>query len=72
MICKIFNFNLKSLFIQMIKNKLYTFSLETNKICEINSESSNLMNELIFYKNIVMNPNKNPDTYLKYITFSNL
>jgi leucyl aminopeptidase len=52
---------------EMIKNKLYTFSLETNKICEINSESSNLMNELIFYKNIVMNPNKNPDTYLEYI-----
>lgn len=51
----------------MIKNKLYTFSLETNKICEISPESNNLMAELIFYKNIVMDPNKNPETYLHYI-----
>jgi leucyl aminopeptidase len=26
-----------------------------------------LLNELFLYKNIVMDPNKNPDTYLKYI-----
>ena len=25
------------------------------------------MNELFTYKDIIMDPNKNPDTYLKYI-----
>jgi leucyl aminopeptidase len=53
---------------KMIKNKLFSFSLETEKITDINTESNNLMNELILYKNIVMDPNKNPETYLEYIT----
>ena len=52
---------------KMIKNKLFSFSLETGKIININPESNNLMNELIFYKDIVMDPNKNPETYLEYI-----
>jgi len=30
-------------------------------------ESNNLMNELTLYKNIVIDPNKNPDTYIDYI-----
>jgi len=59
--------NLLYSYTKMIKNKLFSFSLETGKITEINSDSNNLMNELILYKNIVMDPNKNPETYLEYI-----
>ena len=54
-------------YVKMIKNELLSFSLETKKINNLNIESINLMNELILYKNIVMDPNKTPDTYLEYI-----
>ena len=54
-------------YIKMKEIKLYSFSLETRKITNIPNESINLMNELSIYKNIVMDPNKNPETYLGYI-----
>lgn len=37
------------------------------KLHKINNQSKYLMKELINYKNIIMNPNKNPDLYLNYI-----
>lgn len=37
------------------------------KMNNISDENYNLMKELTIYKNIVMDPNKNPDTYLSYI-----
>ena len=37
------------------------------KISGISSKSQDLVDELIKYKNIVMDPNKNPETYLKYV-----
>jgi leucyl aminopeptidase len=46
---------------------MYKYSLVNNSISDINNEPSNLMNELKLYKNIVMDPNKNPETYLEYI-----
>ena len=37
------------------------------KLYNVTCESKNFMNELITYKNVVMDPNKNPDTYLIYV-----
>jgi leucyl aminopeptidase len=37
------------------------------KLYLVSEESANLMKELDIYKNIVMDPNKNPNTYLEYI-----
>jgi len=37
------------------------------KLYLVSEESANLMQELDLYKNIVMDPNKNPNTYLEYI-----
>ncbi len=37
------------------------------KLYLVSEESANLMKELDLYKNIVMDPNKNPNTYLEYI-----
>ena len=37
------------------------------KLFNCHITSKNLFNELFIYKNIVMDPNKNPDSYLNYI-----
>lgn len=37
------------------------------KMYNVNEYSSNYMSEIIKYKDIVMDPNKTPDTYLEYI-----
>jgi leucyl aminopeptidase len=37
------------------------------KLHKINIESKYLMKQIINYKNLIMNPNKNPNSYLKYI-----
>ena len=47
--------------------KMYRYSLTNDKISDIENETKNLMNELKLYKDIVMDPNKNPETYLEYI-----
>lgn len=47
--------------------KLHKYSLINYKIIQIDNKFNNLLNELKFYKDIVMNPNKNPETYLEYI-----
>lgn len=46
--------------------KYYSITKEI-KLYQIENESIKLMEELTRYKNIVMDPNKNPDTYLEYI-----
>lgn len=38
------------------------------KLFNCHYSSKNILNELFLYKNIVMDPNKNPNTYLQYIT----
>jgi leucyl aminopeptidase len=57
--------------ITKINNIFYNYTskylLNSIKFNNIKSENINLMNELEIYKDIVMDPNKNPDTYLKYI-----
>ena len=55
--------------ITKVNDILYTYK-NTNKcinLLNVSDESKELMNELNIYKTIVMDPNKNPDTYLKYI-----
>ena len=37
------------------------------KLSGVSSKSQDLLDELLKYKNIVMDPNKNPETYLKYV-----
>ena len=37
------------------------------KIYQVNNESVTLMDEISKYKDIVMDPNKNPETYLKFV-----
>jgi leucyl aminopeptidase len=37
------------------------------KLYQVSEESIKLMKELDYYKKIIMNPNKNPDTYLEYV-----
>jgi len=49
------------------KIKLYSFSIKDNKINYIENTTPSLMNELILYKDIVMNPNKDPENYLEYV-----
>ena len=54
--------------ITKVNNILYTYTNAKNiNLHNISPESNILMNELNIYKNIVMDPNKNPDTYLNYI-----
>ena len=55
--------------ITKIHNVLYQYYNITNKIklSKVNKESNNLMLELDKYKSIVMDPNKNPNTYLAYV-----
>jgi len=60
--------------ITKVNDILYTYTNKKNKknikninLYNVSDESKALMNELNTYKNIVMDPNKNPDTYLNYI-----
>ena len=54
--------------ITKVNDILYTYTNAKNiNLHNISPESNILMNELNIYKNIVMDPNKNPDTYLNYI-----
>lgn len=46
--------------------KFYPITKEI-KLYQVDDESIKLMEELTKYKNIVMEPNKNPDTYLEYV-----
>jgi leucyl aminopeptidase len=47
---------------------LYTYkNTKQINLHNVSQESIALMNELNIYKCIVMDPNKNPDTYLKYV-----
>jgi leucyl aminopeptidase len=46
--------------------KYYPITQEI-KLYQVENESINLMEELTKYKNIVMDPNKNPNTYLDYV-----
>jgi leucyl aminopeptidase len=54
-------------YVKMKQIKMFTFSSDNDDILEINNQSNNLMDELKIYKDIVMDPNKNPETYLEYI-----
>lgn len=45
--------------------RLYQVDPQLKKVCRLMDEG--LMDELTKYKNIVMDPNKNPDTYLNFI-----
>ena len=68
-----FNININSNIINKILTKIndiiyiyypITYNIKLHKI---NLESKYLMREIINYKNLIMNPNKNPDIYLNYI-----
>ena len=52
-----------------VNDILYVYYKNTKKIklYNVKPESIALMDELNIYKDIVMDPNKNPDTYLNYI-----
>jgi leucyl aminopeptidase len=56
--------------ITKLNDVLYNYYPNTKKIKLLNvtEDSKNMMEELIKYKDIVMDPNKNPSTYLSYIT----
>ena len=45
----------------------YYPNIPTIKLNGVPSKSHDLMSELIKYKDVVMDPNKNPETYLKYV-----
>jgi leucyl aminopeptidase len=68
-----FNININTNIINKILTKIndiiYVYYPITYKIKlhKINLESKYLMKEIINYKNLIMNPNKNPDIYLNYI-----
>jgi leucyl aminopeptidase len=70
-----FDKSLEDLIINSIITKLNNFAysykssklLKKIKLHNIKSEGNILMNELTLYKNIIMDPNKNPETYLLYI-----
>jgi leucyl aminopeptidase len=68
-----FNNNINIIIINKIITKIndiiyiyYPIKYKIN-LHKINDESKYLMKELINYKNLIMNPNKNPDLYLNYI-----
>lgn len=52
-----------------LNDLLYSYYPKTKeiKLYQVSDESNNLMNELFKYKDIVMDPNKNPNTYLSYV-----
>lgn len=68
-----FDFKIKSpqtnVIITKLNNILYKFHPRPKEIIlkNVNNESIMLMEELTKYKNIVMDPNKNPDTYLEFV-----
>ena len=63
------NINIINKIITKINDIIYVYYPVKYKIKlhKINIQSKYLMKELISYKDLIMNPNKNPDLYLKYI-----
>ena len=62
------NINCCNKLITQLHNVLYDYKKKYNiKLFNCYDESKNFMKELYLYKNIVLDPNKNPDTYLKYV-----
>jgi leucyl aminopeptidase len=49
------------------KINMYLYSLIDEILSHLDSKSDFLIKELNMYKDIVMNPNKNPETYLDYV-----
>ena len=72
----IFDTKLESMLINKLITKLndilyvYYPTMKEVKIYQTKSDAINLMTELIKYKDIVMDPNKNPESYLEYIVSS--
>ena len=65
---RIDSFNVKSI-LGKLNDILYSYYPITKeiKLYNIDKPSSNYMSEVVKYKDIIMNPNKTPDTYLEYI-----
>ena len=62
------NINNCNKLITQFNNIFYNYKKEYKiKLFNCHITSKNLFNELFIYKNIVMDPNKNPDSYLNYI-----
>ncbi len=63
------NTYLINLIITRLSDILYKYKTESIpiKCYQVTEESINLMNELTLYKDIVMDPNKTPQTYLDYV-----
>ena len=61
-------FNVKSI-LGKLNDILYSYYPITKeiKMYNIDKSSSNYMSEVVKYKDIIMDPNKTPETYLKYI-----
>lgn len=65
---ELINIDISNNFISKINNIIYKNKyISKFKLLNFSNESKNLMNELILYKNIVIEPNKTPETYLNYI-----
>jgi leucyl aminopeptidase len=61
---------IKKAIITRLNNLFYDYQSDIKKKIKFHNivdSGKNLMNELFTYKDIIMDPNKNPDTYLKYI-----
>jgi len=65
---RIDSFNVKSI-LGKLNDILYSYYPITKeiKLYNIDKPSSNYMSEVVKYKDIIMNPNKTPDTYLEYV-----
>jgi leucyl aminopeptidase len=63
------NINTCSKILTKLNDIIYKYHFDVNKIkiYNVSNYCINLMNELFIYKDIVMNPNKNPDNYVKYV-----
>jgi leucyl aminopeptidase len=63
-----FNDIIVSSILTKLHDTIYCYNKKINIILHnIPSHYNNFMNEMTKYKDIVMDPNKNPDTYLKYV-----
>lgn len=69
----IFDKKIETLYVKTILGKLndvlYSYYPTTKeiKMYNVNQDTSNYMSEVVKYKDIIMNPNKTPDTYLEYV-----
>lgn len=65
---KVDSFNI-NIILGKLNNVLYSYYPITReiKLYQVDEASSNYMNEIFKYKDIVMDPNKTPDTYLQYV-----